>query len=122
MGVVDPESYYNSPILINHLFVQSTPLRLNARSQRVTSIILFSCCIALCMVCYLRFHPLDMRVIIENNSADALRFAGDYIVNQISEYFKTETKPFTLVLPNPLPSMKPLSFFLSTSNVDTTSW
>ena len=74
------------------------------------------------MVCYLRFHPLDMRVIIENNSADALRFAGDYIVNQISEYFKTETKPFTLVLPNPLPSMKPLSFFLRTSNVDTTSW
>ena len=49
-----------------------------------------------------------MRVIIENNSADALRFAGDYIVNQISEYSKTETKPFTLVLPNPLPSMKPL--------------
>ena len=63
-----------------------------------------------------------MRVIIENNSADALRFAGDYIVNQISEYSKTETKPFTLVLPNPLPSMKPLYLVVDSSDVVTTSW
>lgn len=74
----------------------------------MTSIILFRAQFAERRICYLTVKKLDMRVIIENNSADALRFAGDYIVNQISEYSKTETKPFTLVLPNPLPSMKPL--------------
>lgn len=49
-----------------------------------------------------------MRVIIENNSIDALRFAADYIVRKIKEFAPTEDKPFSLVLPNPLPSMKPL--------------
>lgn len=50
-----------------------------------------------------------MRVIIENNATDALRFTGDYIVDQISEFAPSEDKPFTIVLPNPVPSMKPLS-------------
>ena len=49
-----------------------------------------------------------MRVIIENNNTDALRFAADYIVRKIKEFAPTEDKPFSLVLPNPLPSMKPL--------------
>ena len=74
----------------------------------MTSIILFRALFVEGWIYNVVTKQLDMRVIIENNSADALRFAGDYIVNQISEYSKTETKPFTLVLPNPLPSMKPL--------------
>ena len=49
-----------------------------------------------------------MRVIIENNSIDALRFAADYFVRKIKEFGPTEDNKFTLVLPNPLPSIKPL--------------
>ena len=52
-----------------------------------------------------------MRVIIENNAKDALRFTGDYIVDRISEFAPSENKPFTIVLPNPVPSMKPLLDF-----------
>ena len=52
-----------------------------------------------------------MRVIIENNARDALRFTGDYIVDRISEFAPSENKPFTIVLPNPVPSMKPLLDF-----------
>ena len=74
----------------------------------MTSIILFRALFVEGWIYNVVTEQVDMRVIIENNSGDALRFAGDYIVNQISEYSKTETKPFTLVLPNPLPSMKPL--------------
>lgn len=47
-----------------------------------------------------------MRVVIENTNADALRFAADYIVSKIKEANPTEAKPYTVVLPDPLPSVK----------------
>lgn len=47
-----------------------------------------------------------MRVVIENTNVDALRFAADYIVSKIKEANPTEAKPYTIVLPDPLPSIK----------------
>ena len=47
-----------------------------------------------------------MRVVIENTNVDALRFAADYIVSKIKEANPTEAKPYTVVLPDPLPPMK----------------
>lgn len=47
-----------------------------------------------------------MRVVIENTNVDALRFAADYIVSKIKEANPSEANPYTVVLPDPVPSIK----------------
>lgn len=50
------------------------------------------------------FCVFKMRVVIESESKDVLRFTAETIVNRIHNYIPTNNQPFTLVLPNPGPS------------------
>lgn len=49
-----------------------------------------------------------MRIVIENQGDNCLRFASDYIVKRVNASDPTEDKPFTMVLPSPTLGVLPL--------------